>query len=55
MKRICHKAEQLISKLKTAEQLIDQGKIVADVCRIIKVTQRTYHRWEQQCGGMQAE
>ncbi len=50
-----HTAEQIIRKLKTAEQLIAQGKTVADVCRVIEVTQPTYHRWRQQYGGMQAE
>ena len=55
MKRIRHTAEQIIRKLKTAEQLIAQGKTVADVCRVIEVTQPTYHRWRQQYGGMQAE
>ena len=55
IKRIRHTAEQIICKLKTAEQLIAQCKIVADVCRALKVTQPTYHRWKQQYGGMQAE
>jgi putative transposase len=55
MKRIRHTAEQIIRKLKTAEQLIAQGKAVADVCRAIEVTQPTYHRWKQKYGGMQAE
>ena len=35
----------------TAEQLIAQGKTVSDVCRVIEVTQPTYHRWRQQYGG----
>ena len=55
MKRIRHTAEQIIRKLKTAEQLIAQGKSVADVCRALEVSQPTYHRWKQQYGGMQAE
>tara|TARA_Y100001954_G_C15657370_1_gene525889 strand:- start:233 stop:430 length:198 start_codon:yes stop_codon:yes gene_type:complete len=55
MKRIRHTAEQIIRKLKTAKQVIAQGKTVADVCRAIEVTQLTYHRWNQQYGGMQAE
>jgi transposase InsO family protein len=42
MKRTRHTAEQIIRKLKTAEQLIAQGKTVADVCRVIEVTQPTY-------------
>lgn len=41
MKRTRRTAEQIIRKLKTAEQLIAQGKTVADVCRVIEVTQPT--------------
>jgi len=55
MKRTRHTAEQIIRKLKSAEQLIAQGKTVVEVCRVIEVTQPTYHRWRQQYGGMQAE
>ena len=55
MKCIRYTAEQIICKLKTAEQLIGQGKTVAGVCRAIEVTQPTYHRWKQQYGGIQAE
>jgi putative transposase len=55
MKRTRHTAEQIIRKLKTAEQLIAQGKTVADVCRVLEVAQPTYHRWRQQYRGMQAE
>jgi len=47
MKRTRHTAEQIIRKLKTAEQLIAQGKPVTDVCRVIEVTQPTYHCWRQ--------
>jgi hypothetical protein len=38
MTRMRHKAEQIIRKITTAEQLIAQGKTVADVCRVIEVT-----------------
>ena len=41
-------AEQIIRKPKTAEQLIAQGKTVADVRRVIEVAQPTYHRWRLQ-------
>ena len=54
MKRTHHKPEQIIRKLKTAEQLIAQGKTVAEVCRVLEVSQPTYHRWRQLYGGMQA-
>jgi putative transposase len=45
MKRTRHTPEQIIRKLKTADQLIPQGKTVADVCRVLEVAQPTYHRW----------
>jgi putative transposase len=55
MKRTRHTSEQIIRKLKTDETLIAQWKTVVDVCRVIKVTQPTYHRWRQQYRGMQVE
>jgi hypothetical protein len=41
MKRSRHTAEQIIRKLKTAEQLLAQGKTVADVCCALEVAQPT--------------
>jgi putative transposase len=55
MKRNRHTPEQIIRKLKTADHLIAQGQTVADVCRVVEMTQPTYHRWRQQYGGTQAE
>ena len=55
MNRSRYTVEQIIRKPKTAEQLIAQGKTVVEVCRVIEVTQPTYHRWRQQYGGMQPE
>jgi transposase-like protein len=55
MKRLRHTPEQIISKLNTVEQLIAQGRSVADACRAIEVTQPTFYRWKQQYGGMKAE
>ena len=55
MKRTRHTPEQIIRKLKTADQLIAQGQTVADACRVLEVSQPTYHRWRQLYGGMQAE
>ena len=39
MKRIRHTPDQIIRKLKTAEQLIAQGKTVSHICRVLEVTQ----------------
>jgi len=55
MKQTRHTPEQIIRKMKTAEKLIAQGTTVDDVCRTLKVSQPTYHRWRQLYGGMKAE
>jgi len=52
MKRKRHNPEQIIRKLRTAEQLLNQGKSVADVCRALEVSAPTYHCWQQLYGGM---
>jgi hypothetical protein len=41
MKRTRHTPEQIIRKLKTADQLIAHGKTVADVCQVLEVAQPT--------------
>jgi transposase-like protein len=54
MKRKRHTPEQIIRKLRTAEQLLNQGQSVADVCKTLEVSAPTYHRWQQLYGGMKA-
>lgn len=55
MNRTRHPAEQSIGKLPPTEPLIARGRSLAEVCRVIEVTQLTVQRWRQQYGGMQAE
>jgi transposase-like protein len=50
-----HSAEQIICKLRTAEQLLNQAQAVADVCRALEVSPATYHRWQQLYGGMETQ
>jgi transposase-like protein len=38
----------------TADQHLNQGQSVADVCRALEVSAATYHRWQQLYGGMKA-
>jgi transposase-like protein len=45
---------QIIRKLRAAEQLLNQGQAVADVCRSLEVSPATYHRWQLLYGGMKA-
>jgi putative transposase len=55
IKRTRHTPEQIIRKIKTADQLIAHGQTVAEACRVLKVSQASYHRWRQLYGGMKAE
>ena len=41
-------------KLRTAEQFLNQGQSVADVCRALEVSAPTYHRRQQLYRGMKA-
>ncbi|MCP9927040.1 transposase [Cyanobium sp. CH-040] len=49
-----HTPEQIIRKLRIAEQLLNQGQTVADICRTLEASAPTYHRWQQLYGGMKA-
>jgi len=54
MKRKHHRPEQIIRKLRTAEQLLNQGQTVADVYRTLEVSAPTFYRWQQLYGGIKA-
>jgi putative transposase len=55
MKRKTFTPEEIIGKLRTAEDLLSQGLIVGAVSRKIEVTGQTYYRWRREYGGMQVE
>ena len=44
MKRYRHTPEQIIRKLRTSEQLLNQGQSVAYVCRALEVSATTFHQ-----------
>ena len=54
MKRRRHTPEQIIRKMRTAEQLLNQGQRVAYFSRALEVSAPTYHRWQQLYGRMKA-
>ena len=55
MKRKRHSAEQIISKLREAEVLLQRGQAVPQVCRQLGVTVQTYYRWRKEYGGMRVD
>ncbi len=55
MKHKRHSAEQIISKLREAEVLLQKGQAVPRVCRQLGVTAQTYYRWRKEYGGMRVD
>ena len=55
MARRRHTPEQIIRKLREADQLLAEGADIADVARHLEVSEQTYHRWRNQFGGMKAD
>ena len=52
MKRKRHSSEEIIRKLREAEQLLAGGESVAAVCQKLEISQPTLGRWKQQFRGM---
>ncbi len=55
MKGKRHSAEQIISKLREAEVLLQKGQAVPHVCRQLGVTAQTYYRWRKEFGGLRLD
>lgn len=54
MKRQRHSPEQIIRKLRTAEQMLSEGKTISEAAKALEVSEQTLHRWRNQYGGMKA-
>ena len=50
-----HSPEQIVSKLRDAEVMLNSGKDLAAVLQTLEVCEATYHRWRNQFGGMKSE
>jgi len=55
MPRKTYTAEEIISKLREAEVLLNQGQELATICRGLGVSEQTYYRWRKEYGGMRTE
>ena len=55
MRRRRHTPEQVIRKLREADRMLGEGKTIPEVARALEVSENTYHRWRNQCGGMKAD
>lgn len=55
MKRKRHTPDQIVRKLRDADAMIGSGMTISDVCRRLEISEKTFHRWRNQYGGMKAE
>jgi transposase-like protein len=55
MKRKRHTPEEIIKKLRTAEEALAGGKNVEEACRMIAVSMATYQRWKSQYSGVKKD
>ena len=50
-----HSPEQIVRKLRDAEVMLNHGKSVEEVLKMLEVREATFHRWRNQFGGMKSE
>jgi putative transposase len=55
MKQRRHSPEQVIRKLAEGDKLLAEGKTIEEVARHLEITESTWHRWQNQYGGMKAD
>ncbi len=55
MAKKSHSPEKVITKLREAEILLNQGATVSEASRKIGITDQTYYRWRKEYGGMRIE
>ena len=54
MKKRRHTPDQIVRKLRIADQLQADGKEQAEIAKHLEVSEATLHRWRNQYGGMKA-
>lgn len=52
MKKKGYSSEEIIRKLRQAEVLLHDGKVVMEACRELGITDSTYYKWRKEYGGM---
>jgi hypothetical protein len=54
MKRHRHTPDQIVRKLRVGEQMLNEGKDLAEVVRHLEISEQTWHRWRAAFGGLKA-
>lgn len=55
MKNNRHSPEQIIRKLREADQMLAAGSSTPEICKQLGVSEATYHRWRNRYGGMKTD
>jgi putative transposase len=55
MKRKLHTPEQIVKKLREADEAIASGGTVEQVCRQLQISDATYYNWRKQYGQMKLD
>ena len=55
MARKRYSSEQIISKLREAEVLLNKGSTVIEVSRKLGIAEQTYYRWRKDYGDMRVD
>ncbi len=50
-----HSPEQIIRKLRQADEKLAAGVSIPEVARQLEISEATFHRWRNQYGGMKAD
>ncbi len=54
-KRRRHTPEQIVKKLRDADVMLNAGKSMEEVLKMLEVSETTFDRWQNQFGGMKSE
>jgi transposase len=54
-KRRRHTPEQIVKKLRDAEVMLNAGKSMEEVLKMLEVSETTFDRWQNRFGGMKSE
>ena len=53
-KRRRHTPEQIVKKLRDAEVMLNAGKSMEEVLKVLEVSETTFGRWQNRFGGMKS-
>ena len=49
-----HTPDQVVRKLREADRLLAEGRVISEVAKHLEISEQTYHRWRKQYGGLKA-